>query len=58
MWSNAMSCIGSRYCPSVGSSNASYASLNWSRRLSNDYELRHISAETMIHIAFVHFLRR
>src|ERR1035437_2574870 len=29
-----------------------FAWLNWSRRLSKDYELRHTSAETMIHIAF------
>jgi Transposase DDE domain len=28
--------------------------LNWSRRLSKDYELRHASAESMIHIAFAH----
>ena len=26
-----------------------FAWLNWSRRLSKDYELRHTSAETMIH---------
>jgi len=32
--------------------------LNWSRRLSKDYELCHRSAETMIHIAFVHQLLR
>ena len=32
--------------------------LNWSRRLSKDYELRHDSAETMIHIAFAHLLLR
>ncbi len=32
--------------------------LNWSRRLSKDYELRHTSSETMIHIAFVHQLLR
>jgi transposase len=35
-----------------------FAWLNWSRRLSKDYELRHQSAETMIHIAFVHLLLR
>jgi hypothetical protein len=35
-----------------------FAWLNWSRRLSKDYELRHTSAETMIHIAFVHQLLR
>ena len=35
-----------------------FAWLNWSRRLSKDYELRHTSAETMIHIAFVHLLLR
>ena len=29
-----------------------FAWLAWSRRLSKDYELRHTSAETMIHIAF------
>ena len=34
------------------------AALNWSSRLSKDYELRHTSAETMIHIAFVHLLLR
>ncbi len=33
-----------------------FAWLNWSRRLSKDYELRHTSAETMIHIAFAHLL--
>lgn len=32
--------------------------LNWSRRLSKDYELRPDSAETMIHIAFAHQLLR
>lgn len=32
--------------------------LNWSRRLSKDYEILHTSAETMIHIAFVHLLLR
>jgi len=31
---------------------------NWSRRLSKDYELSQKSAETMIHIAFVHQLLR
>ena len=35
-----------------------FAWLNWSRRLSKDYELRHDSAETMIHIAFAHQLLR
>ena len=36
-----------------------FAWLNWSRRLSKDYELRHTSAETTIHIAFAHLpLRR
>lgn len=35
-----------------------FAWLNWSRRLSKDYELRHDSAETMIHIAFAHQLPR
>ena len=35
-----------------------FAWLNWSRRLSKDYELRHTSAETMIHIAFSHLLLR
>jgi transposase len=35
-----------------------FAWLNWSRRLSKDYELRHSSAETMIHIAFAHLLLR
>jgi transposase len=32
--------------------------LNWSRRLSKDFELKHTSAETMIHIAFAHILLR
>jgi len=32
--------------------------LGWSRRLSKDYELKHTSAETMIHIAFAHMLLR
>ncbi len=32
--------------------------LNWSRRLSKDYELRHTSAESMIYIAFAHMLLR
>ena len=32
--------------------------LNWSRRLSKDYEVRHESVETMIHIAFAHQLLR
>ena len=35
-----------------------FAWLNWSRRLSKDYELRHTSAETMIHIACAHLLLR
>jgi putative transposase len=35
-----------------------FAWLNWSRRLAKDYELRHTSAETMIHIAFAHQLLR
>jgi transposase len=35
-----------------------FAWLNWSRRLSKDYELRHSSAEAMIHIAFAHQLLR
>ncbi len=35
-----------------------FAWLNWSRRLSKDYQLRHDSAETMIYIAFVHQLLR
>ena len=35
-----------------------FAWLNWSRRLSKDYELHHSSAETMIHIAFAHLLLR
>src|ERR1019366_1766484 len=33
-----------------------FAWLNWSRRLSKDYEVRHTSAETMIYIAFAHKL--
>lgn len=32
--------------------------LNWSRRLSKDYELLHTTAETMILIAFAHLLLR
>ncbi len=32
--------------------------LNWSRRLSKDFEIKHTSAETMIHIAFAHMLLR
>jgi len=35
-----------------------FAWLNWSRRLSKDYELRHTSSETMIYIAFAHQLLR
>jgi len=35
-----------------------FAWLNWSRRLSKDYERRSDSAETMIHIAFAHQLLR
>ena len=35
-----------------------FAWLNWSRRLSKDYELRHTSTESMIHIAFAHMLLR
>ena len=35
-----------------------FAWLNWSRRLSKDYELLHTSAETIIHIAFAHLLLR
>jgi transposase len=35
-----------------------FAWLNWSRRLSKDYEIRPSSAETMIHIAFAHQLLR
>jgi transposase len=35
-----------------------FAWLNWSRRLSKDYELRPDSAETMIYIAFAHQLLR
>jgi len=35
-----------------------FAWLNWSRRLSKDYELRHDSAETMIQITFAHQLLR
>jgi len=35
-----------------------FAWLNWSRRLSKDYELRHTSAEAMIYIAFAHLLLR
>ena len=36
----------------------SLAWLNWSRRLSKDYELRHTSAEAMIYVAFAHLLLR
>jgi transposase len=32
--------------------------LNWSRRLSKDYEVRHTSAEAIIYIAFAHQLLR
>jgi transposase len=32
--------------------------LNWSRRLSKDYELCPASAETMIHIAYAHLMLR
>ena len=35
-----------------------FAWLNWSRRLSKDYELCHTSAETIIHIAFAQQLLR
>jgi putative transposase len=35
-----------------------FAWLNWSRRLSKDYELRHTSAEAMIYIAVAHMLLR
>lgn len=35
-----------------------FAWLNWSRRLSKDYELRPCSAETMVYIAFAHLLLR
>jgi transposase len=35
-----------------------FAWLNWSRRLSKDYEIHHSSAETMVHIAFAHLLLR
>jgi transposase len=35
-----------------------FAWLNWSRRLSKDYELRPSSTETMIYIAFAHLLLR
>jgi transposase len=36
-----------------------FAWLNWSRRLSKDYELSHTSAETMIYVAFaLQLLRR
>jgi transposase len=35
-----------------------FAWLNWSRRLSKDYELRHTSAETTVYIASAHLLRR
>lgn len=32
--------------------------LNWSRRLSKDFELLHTTAETMVYVAFVHLLLR
>ncbi len=32
--------------------------LNWSRRLSKDYELYHTSAEAMLYVAFAHLLLR
>jgi putative transposase len=35
-----------------------FAWLNWSRRLSKDYELHPASAETMIHIAYAHLMLR
>jgi putative transposase len=35
-----------------------FAWLNWSRRLSKDYELRPTSAETMVHIAYAHLMIR
>ncbi len=35
-----------------------FAWLNWSRRLSKDYELRYSSQEAMIYIAFAHMLLR
>lgn len=35
-----------------------FAWLNWARRLSKDYEIRHTSSETMIHITFAHLLLR
>jgi transposase len=35
-----------------------FAWLNWSRRLSKDYQLRHTTAETMIYVAFAHLLLR
>jgi len=39
--------------------SATFAWLNWSRRLSSkDCELRHISVETMIYIVFAHQLLR
>ena len=33
-----------------------FAWLNWSRRLSKDYEINATSAEAMVHIAYVHLL--
>ena len=36
----------------------SLAWLNWSRRLSKDYELLHTTAETIVLIAFAHLLLR
>ena len=57
-WSSEMNYICFEFCPNVGSWSAPSAWLNWSRRLSKDYELLHTSAETMIHIAFAHLLLR
>jgi transposase len=35
-----------------------FAWLNWSPRLSKDYELRHTSADSTVYIAFAHLLLR
>jgi len=48
----------SRVLPKRWMVERTLAWLNWSRRLSKDYELLHTSAETMILIAFAHLLMR
>jgi transposase len=48
----------SKFLPKRWIVERTFAWLNWSRRLSKDYELRHTPAETMIHIAFARLLLR